>query len=78
MLVELAGITPYGTDAASDLVTNPDLMAEALQSAPPGPGNSRLQQVPPDWHKMNLQLVLQLKVIAGAPASPKGVGRYFW
>ena len=34
MLVELAGITQYGTDAASDLVTNADLMAEALRGAP--------------------------------------------
>ena len=34
MLVELAGITQYGTDAASDLVTNADLMADALRDAP--------------------------------------------
>ncbi len=40
MLVELAGITQYGTDAASDLVTNPDLMAEALRDAPSG-GSAR-------------------------------------
>ena len=36
MLVEIAGITQYGTDAAADLVTNPDLMAEALRGAPAG------------------------------------------
>jgi hypothetical protein len=28
--VEIAGITQYGTDAASDMVTNLKLMAEAL------------------------------------------------
>jgi hypothetical protein len=66
MLVEIAGITQYGTDAAGDLVTNPDLLAEAVQSAPPG------------WQSKNLQLVLRVKVIAGAPASPKVVGRNFW
>jgi hypothetical protein len=66
MLVELAGITQYGTDAAGDLVTNPDLMAEAFQGAPPG------------WQNKNLQLVLHVKVISGAPASPKVVGRHFW
>lgn len=65
MLVEMAGITQYGTDAASDLVTNPDLMAEALQGQP-------------DWQHKNLQLVLHVKVISGAPASPKIVARYFW
>ncbi|HTP30965.1 MAG TPA: hypothetical protein VMJ75_02260 [Candidatus Acidoferrales bacterium] len=66
MLVEIAGITQYGTDAAGDLVTNPDLMAEALQGAPAG------------WPGKNLQLVLHVKVIAGAPASPKVISRYFW
>ena len=66
MLVELAGITQYGTDAAADLVTNPDLMAEALRGAPP------------DWQKKNLQLVLHVKVISGAPSSPQVVKQYFW
>jgi hypothetical protein len=66
MLVEIAGITQYGTDAAGDLVTNPDLMAEALHGAPP------------DWQKKNLQLVLHVKVIAGAPSSPMVVKTYFW
>ena len=66
MLVELAGITQYGTDAAADLVTNPDLMAEAFRGAPPG------------WQKKNLQLVLHVKVISGAPSSPKIVKQYFW
>jgi hypothetical protein len=66
MLVEIAGITQYGTDAAGDLVTNPDLMAEALHGAPS------------DWQKKNLQLVLHVKVISGAPSSPKVVKTYFW
>ena len=66
MLVELAGITQYGTDAASDLVTNPDLMADALRGAPAG------------WQKKNLQLVLHVKVISGAPSSPRVVKSYYW
>ena len=66
MLVELAGITQYGTDAAGDLVTNPELMSEALRDAPKG------------WQSKNLQLVLKVKVISGAPTSPKVVQRYFW
>jgi hypothetical protein len=66
MLVELAGITQYGTDAAGDLVTNPDLMAEALRGAPA------------DWRTKNLQFVLHVKVISGAPTSPQVVARYFW
>jgi hypothetical protein len=66
MLVEIAGITQYGTDAAGDLVTNPELMTEAVQGAPAG------------WQRKNLQFVLRVKVISGAPASPKVVGRIFW
>lgn len=66
MLVEVAGITQYGTDAAADLVTNPDLLAEALRGAPS------------DWQRKNLQLVLHVKVISGSPSSPVVVGKYFW
>ncbi len=66
MLVELAGITQYGTDAAADVVTNADLIAEALRGAPP------------DWRGKNLQLVLHVKVISGTPSSPKVVATHFW
>ena len=66
VLVEVAGITQYGTDAGAELVTNADLMADALRAAPSG------------WQKKNLQLVLHVKVIAGSPATPKVVASYFW
>jgi hypothetical protein len=66
MLVEVAGITQYGTDAAADLVTNPELMAEALHTAPAG------------WQRKNMQLVLHVKVISGSPSSPKIVATHFW
>ena len=66
MLVELAGITQYGTDAAADLVTSPDLLSDALRGAPPG------------WQKKNLQLVLHVKVVSGSPSSPRLVASYFW
>jgi hypothetical protein len=66
MLVEIAGITQYGTDAGGDLVSNSDLMAEALRDAPSG------------WQRKNLQLVLHVKVIAGAPGTPQVVAKYFW
>ncbi len=66
MLVELAGITQYGTDAAADLVTSPDLLSEALRGAPAG------------WQKKNLQLVLHVKVVSESPSSPRLVASYFW
>lgn len=66
MLVEIAGITQYGTEAAAELVTNPDLLGEALHGAPS------------DWKEKNLQLVLHVKVISGTPSSPKVVATHFW
>jgi hypothetical protein len=66
MLVEIAGITQYGTDAAAELVTNPELLAEAVRGAPA------------DWQKKNLQLVLHVKVISGTASSPKVIGSYYW
>jgi len=66
MLVELAGITQYGTDAAGELITNPDLLSEALRDAPR------------DWQTRNLQLVLHVKVISGAPTSPQVLKSYYW
>lgn len=66
MLVEVAGITQYGTDAAAELVTNPDLLAEGIRGAPA------------DWQKKNLQLVLHVKVIAGTPSTPRVIGSYYW
>jgi hypothetical protein len=66
MLVEIAGITQYGTDAAAELVTTSDLLSDAVRGAPA------------DWQKKNLQLVLHVKVIAGTASSPKVVGSYYW
>jgi hypothetical protein len=66
MLVEVAGITQYGTEAGADLISNSEFLAEALRDAPPG------------WQNKNLQLVLHVKVISGTPASPKVVAKYFW
>jgi hypothetical protein len=66
LLVEIAGITQYGTTAAAELVTSRDLLRDALGSAPNG------------WQKKNLQLVIHTKVIAGVAASPSVVARYYW
>jgi hypothetical protein len=59
-------MTQYGTNAAAELVTNADELAELFHGAPP------------DWKNKNLQMVLHVKVIAGAPATPKVVATHFW
>jgi len=66
MLVEVAGITQYGTEAGADLITSQEYLTEALRDAPKG------------WQNKNLQLVLHVKVISGTPTSPKVVATYFW
>ena len=66
MLLEIAGATQYGTNAAAELVSRPELMAEAFRNAPSG------------WQRKNLQLVLHVRVISGTPASPTVVATYFW
>jgi hypothetical protein len=66
ILVLVTGCTQYGTEAAANVITSPDLLAEALQGAPK------------DWQRKNLQLVLKIKVIANSPASPKVIASYYW
>ena len=66
MIVLVSGCTQYGTEAAAELVTNPVLLAEALRGAPDG------------WQRKNLQLVLHVKVIANAPASPQVIASHYW
>ena len=66
MLVEIAGITQYGTEAAAEFVTNADLLAEGLHRAAK------------DWQNKNLQVVLHVKVISGTPSSPTVVGAHVW
>ena len=66
LLVEIAGVTQYGTAAAADFVTSNDLIADAVKGAPP------------NWHRGNLQFVLHTKVISGEATTPTVVATYFW
>jgi hypothetical protein len=66
MLVGISGITGFGTEAASDLVTDPDLLADILRDTPAG------------WQDKNLQVVLHVKVISGVPSSPRVVATHLW
>ena len=66
ILVEISGISHYGTEAASDFVINSALMAEAFRNAPAG------------WQKKNLQVVLHVNVIGGTPAVPTVLATHFW
>jgi hypothetical protein len=66
MLLEAAGIDQYGTEAAGEVITDHELLEEALRSAPAG------------WERKNLQFVLHMNVIANYPATPKLIASYYW
>jgi len=66
LLVSLTGITQYGSEAASDLVTDTGRLQQALDTLPAG------------WEKKNLQLVLRVRVISGAPGSSVIVASHLW
>jgi hypothetical protein len=66
LLVVIAGITQYGSEAASELVTDPVRLEAALHGLPEG------------WEKKNVELVLRVRVISGAPGSSTVVARHIW
>jgi len=66
MIVLVSGCTQYGTEAAAELITDSTLVGDALRGAPDG------------WQRKNLQLVLHMKVIANAPASPQVIASHYW
>lgn len=66
VLVQVSGISHYGTEGAADLITDPGLLEQGLRDAPVG------------WQKMNIQIVLHVRVISGAPTAPSVVATHFW
>ena len=66
VLVQVSGISHYGTEGAADLICDPELLLQALQDAPDG------------WQRKNIQIVLHVRVISGAPATPTIVATHFW
>jgi len=66
IIVEITGISHYGTEAAADLVTNAALLQEALRRLPAG------------WQQKNVQIVLHTEVVGGFPSVPTVVATYVW
>jgi hypothetical protein len=61
-----AGITPYGTTAAVELLTSPQYLQQALHDAPP------------DWPNRNLQIVLETRVLHAMAGPPHVLAAHFW
>jgi hypothetical protein len=65
-LIVVAGLTNFGTEAASEFLTSPEMLANALHDAPK------------DWKGKNFQFVLHTKLIGKTPERPTVLARYFW
>ena len=65
-VVAVGGILSYGTQAAGELVSSPEKLERALQSAQP------------DWRKRNLQILLHTTVTDGVSGPPQVVAVYVW
>ncbi len=66
MVVVLAGLQRYGTDAASQFVVSPRFM-ELLD-----------RQAGPDWAKKNLEAVIRVDVVNGSAGAPAIERVYVW
>jgi hypothetical protein len=66
IMILVYGAEQYGTQAAAALITDPELLGEALRDAPR------------DWQKHNLQLVLHTRIVGDYPSVPQVVGSYYW
>jgi hypothetical protein len=62
----VAGVGELGTQAASELVTKPDLLDQAVRTLPAG------------WQRRNLEIVLQTVVTDTVPGPPHVIATYSW
>jgi hypothetical protein len=66
VLIAAAGLAAAGTQAAGEFISTEGFLAEGLRKAPP------------NWHKKNLQVVVQTSVIDNVAGPPRVVATYFW
>jgi hypothetical protein len=61
-----AGLTQYGTMGAGEFLTNPEYFSEAAR------------QLPKDWQKKNLQVVLSVPVVNRISGRPRILATHVW
>jgi hypothetical protein len=66
MVVVAAGITHFGTAGAGEFLSNPQYFGEAVP------------QLPRDWTRRNLQIVLRIPVVQGASGHPRVLATHVW
>jgi hypothetical protein len=65
-VISVAGVGGYGTQAASEFLTEPTYMQKLKAIAPH------------DWERKNVQVVISTRVINGSSGPPKIIGANFW
>ena len=65
-VILLAGILGEGTEAASEVVSNPTYL------------DAMLQKAPKNWDQLNLEAVLEANVIDGHPGPPTVIAVETW
>ncbi len=65
-LLKIAGLQDGGTEAASELVTNPEMLQGIIHS------------LPPNWQSKNLQVLVETDVIDRKAGPPKVLAVYAW
>jgi hypothetical protein len=65
-VVVLAGVTPVGTIAAGQFITNPQLLSESLKALPVG------------WESKNVELLFSVNVVENEPGTPHIAGFDVW
>ena len=65
-VIVLAGLSNYGTQAAGEFFTDPEMLEAALR------------QAPKDWRNRNFQFVLHTRILGKTPERPTVVAAHFW
>ena len=65
-LITIAGITQNGTRAAAEFITSPQSIEALVKSAPRG------------WQNMDMEIVLQTKIVNDIPTDPVPVASRYW
>lgn len=66
LMIALAGVTQYGTQAAGEFVTDQARLEELMRAAPRG------------WGRGNVQLVLRVPIVERVPGRAEVVATHYW
>ncbi len=66
VIVSIAGVTHFGTRAAAEFSVGEDQWKQVAREAPK------------DWHKKNIQVLFETKIVGRTPGPPRLIETHFW